>query len=80
MIHTRLSTYNKKNLMGPILFLYYEESLVSSNLNSKLFWFHCVRPNVHTMYGKKNVWHTVKYCFPKINTTSGFGVGLEYEI
>ena len=26
----------KKNLMGPILFLYYEESLVSSNLNSKL--------------------------------------------
>ena len=32
--------------IGPILFLYYEESLVSSNLNSKLFLFHCVRPNV----------------------------------
>ena len=39
---------NKNNLMGPILFLYYEESLVSSNLNSKLLWFHSVRPNVHS--------------------------------
>ena len=35
-------------LIRPILFLYYEESLVSSNLNSKLFRFHCVRPMVHT--------------------------------
>ena len=33
-------------LFGPILFLYYEESLVSSILNSKLFRFDCVRPNV----------------------------------
>ena len=32
--------------IGPVLFLYHEESLVSSNLYSKLFWFHCVRPNV----------------------------------
>ena len=38
----------QKNSTGPILFLYYEESLVSSNLNSKLFGFHCVRPNVDT--------------------------------
>ena len=37
----------KKNLMGPILFLYYEESLVSSNLNSKLLRFHSVRPSRH---------------------------------
>ena len=37
--------------MGPILFLYYEESLVSSNLNSKLFRFHSAHPNVHTDYG-----------------------------
>ena len=36
---------NKKKI-GPILFLYYEESLVSSNLNSKLFRFHCVGPNI----------------------------------
>ena len=36
-------------LIGPILFLYYEESQVSSNLNSKLFRFHCVRPSVHTL-------------------------------
>ena len=32
-----------------LLYLYYEESLVSSNLNSKLFRFHCVRPNLHTV-------------------------------
>ena len=37
-------------LIGPILFLYYEESLVSSNLNSKLFSFHCVWPKVHVLY------------------------------
>jgi hypothetical protein len=36
----------KKFSIGPILFLYYEESLVSSNLNSKQLRFHCVRPNV----------------------------------
>ena len=42
---------NKKNFNGPILFLYYEESLVSSNLNSKLFRFHCVvRPNLGSCY------------------------------
>ena len=29
------------------IFFYWEESLASSNLNSKLFRFHCVRPNVH---------------------------------
>ena len=29
-----------------ILLLYYEESLISSNLNSKLFRFHSVRPNI----------------------------------
>ena len=33
-------------LIKPILFLYYEVSLVSSNLNSKLSRFHCVRPNI----------------------------------
>ena len=38
----------KKFPIGPILFLYYKESLVSSNLNSKLLWFHSDRPNVHS--------------------------------
>ena len=37
--------------MGPILFSYHEESLVSSNLNSKLFRFYSVRPNGHTHCG-----------------------------
>ena len=35
--------------IGPILFLYYEESLVSSNLNSKQPRFHGVRPNLGSM-------------------------------
>ena len=34
-------------LIRPILFLHYEESLVSSNLNSNLLRFHCAHPNVH---------------------------------
>ena len=37
--------------MGSILFLYYEESLVSSYLNSKLLWFHSVRPIVYVWKG-----------------------------
>ena len=35
-------------LIGPILFLYYKESLVSSILNSKLFMVHYVRPNLRS--------------------------------
>ena len=38
--------HQDKISIRPILFLYNEESLVSSHLNSKLFRFHCVRPNV----------------------------------
>ena len=34
--------------IGPILFLYYEEILVSSYLNSNLLRFHCAHPNVGT--------------------------------
>ena len=43
------SGWNKKKSIGPILFLYYEESLVSSNFDSKQLWFHGVRPSVHTV-------------------------------
>ena len=32
--------------MRPILFLFYEESLVSSNMNSKLFLFHSAHPKL----------------------------------
>ena len=38
---------NKKKIFRPILFLYYKESLISSNLNSKLLRFHCAHPNLH---------------------------------
>ena len=36
---SNVRTQQKKNSIWPILFLYYEESLVSSNLNSKLIRF-----------------------------------------
>ena len=35
-------------LIGPILFWYYKEIFVSSNLNSKQLRFHCAHPNVYT--------------------------------
>ena len=61
-------------LIGPILFLYYEESLVSSNLNSNLFRFHCVRPTVHTLHTSEmipahNVVHTTAMAMVTKNTT-----------
>ena len=40
----------QKKLIGPVLFSYYEESLVSSNLNSKLFRFHSAHPTVHSVH------------------------------
>ena len=46
-----LSWTQQKINIRPILFLYYEERMVSSNLNSKLFRFHCVRPSVHMKNG-----------------------------
>ena len=44
----------------PILFLYYEESLVSSNLNSNLLRFHCAHPNVNIVIPFLWVISTVK--------------------
>ena len=43
---SNVRTQQQQISIGPILFLCYEESLVSSNLNSKLFRFHGVRPNI----------------------------------
>ena len=37
----------KKNSIGPILILYYEESLVSSNLKSNLLRFPCAHPDLY---------------------------------
>ena len=48
---------NKKNSIRPILFIYYEESLVSSNLNSKLLRFHCAHPNLHISLLKTTPMH-----------------------
>ena len=38
---------NKRKSIGPILFSCYEESLVSSNLNSIQLRFHGAHPNLH---------------------------------
>ena len=51
-----MSGRNKKFLIEPILFLYYKESLVSSNLNSKLFRFHSAHPNVRLSFFCKSKW------------------------
>ena len=54
MTVTMTVTVTKKIMYNaPPLFLYYEESLVLSNLNSKLFWIHCVRPNLSTKSAQK---------------------------
>ena len=45
---SNLRTQQTKISIGQTLFLYYEESLVSTNLNSKQLKFHGVRPNVGT--------------------------------
>ena len=42
------SASNKKYSILPVLFLCYEESQVSSNLNSKQIRFHFAHPNIHT--------------------------------
>ena len=47
---SNVRTQQKKISIGPILFLYYEEGLVSSNLNSKSFRFHSAHPNLYTKY------------------------------
>ena len=43
---SKIRTLEKNISIGPILFLYYEEILVSSNLNSKQHRFHGAHPNV----------------------------------
>ena len=51
LIGQRLSNVRKQQKtisIVPILFLYYEESLVSSNLNLKQLRFHGVRPRLAT--------------------------------
>ena len=56
----------KKKSIGPILFLYYEESLVSLNLNSKQLRFHCAHPNVHYAnmgYGVLNEGYKIRKIF-----------------
>ena len=63
--------------MGPILFSYSEESLVSSNLNSKLFWFHSAHPNVYTQF-----YHEIRRLstFCKITTYSKSLINLTGEL
>ena len=50
---SKVRTQQKFFLIGPMLFLYYEESLVSSNLNSNLLRFHCAHPNVYIHFSRR---------------------------
>ena len=61
-----MSENNKKKIDGANPIFHYEESLVSSNLNSKLFWFHSVIPNLNTVINtlltfEKFATSTIKY-------------------
>ena len=47
--------FNWANVIERQLFLYYEESLVSSNLNSKQHRFHGAHPNVHMCLCSVNI-------------------------
>ena len=49
-------TRQQKNSIRPILFLYYEESLVSSNLNSKQPRFHDAHPSLGSYVDAKMKW------------------------
>ena len=65
---------NKKKVIGHILFLHFEESLASSNLNSKLLRFHCAHPN----QGKKpqcNVCMVTKLFIPAVYVDNTEQVG-----
>ena len=56
----------KKFLIELILFLNYKEILVSSNLKSKLFRFHCGHPNVYSLLIWKSTflwWHSFLISF-----------------
>ena len=55
-------------LIGPILFLYYEESLASSNLNSKQFKLHGVRPNFYIMGGLCLLFPELSRIYTKLQT------------
>ena len=49
---SNVRTQQTKISIGPILFLYYEESLMSSNLNSIQLRFHGVRPRGISILGE----------------------------
>ena len=48
-ILSNVRTQQRKISIAPILSLYYEESLVSPNLNSNLLRFHCAHPNLDSI-------------------------------
>ena len=57
---SNVRTQQTKISIGPILFLYYEESLVSSNLNSKVRFYGAYPTYIYTSLGDKDL-HYHKY-------------------
>ena len=55
-------------LIEPILFLYDEESLVSTNLNSKLFRFQSAHPNLYTVMPAIFLSHSLSNYHPSFSS------------
>ena len=55
-----MSGRNKQKFqLGQLIFFYYEESLVSSNLNSKQIRFHGAHPNLQIVVSKIRIMFTL---------------------
>ena len=92
MLHPDFAkSLHTKKIMGPILCSYYDESLVSSNLNSKLLWFHSVRPNINTDicakrernfagFSRKCFWCLLALCTLKLWSMNKAGVILRVPL
>jgi hypothetical protein len=66
---------NKKNVIRPILFLYYEESLVLSNLNSKQLMFHGAHPIIHTFIWSLHFFTVTRHRYEMSEALSLSGTG-----
>ena len=61
----------KKKIIEPILFLSYEEYMLSSNLNSKLRRFHCAHPNVSASVSSQML---IILIYARVNALTGIYV------
>ena len=74
----------QKKSIRPMLFLYYEESLVSSNLNTKLLRFHCAHPNINTTESLQWTFNSIlqrnSRCLFLVTSVAGMYLSLGYSL